>query len=97
MICLKCCGRAAINSVLPDRDHAAGTAPIIPFALTSPQYVSVKVYDLRGRLVNIVTDDNYRQGEHRLQLSYEGMSPGSYSLRFVSPEQNEIVRLAVMQ
>lgn len=58
----------------------------IEFELTKAQNVKVDVYNLMGRLVARLTDDNYDAGRHTIEWKPINLSSGMYFLRLEAQE-----------
>ena len=61
-------------------------ATVIPFSLARSGRVSVRVYDLLGRLVTTLQDGTLPAGEHRLTFDGRNLASGVYVCRLVAGE-----------
>ncbi len=57
----------------------------IPFSLLRDQAVSLKVYDLRGRLVDVLVDGELASGDYAVPFHAEGLSSGRYVYELRTP------------
>lgn len=57
----------------PARDHA-----VVAFTVDRAAMVSIRLYDLTGHQVMLLTDEQYPAGDHTLNLSSAGLSKGFY-------------------
>ena len=73
---------------------AFGTVSIC-FGVPELSPVSLTVFDLSGRLVNMIQDDEYSPGFHNVQL--DELSPGIYFCRMVSGDFEATQRFVVIQ
>ncbi len=73
---------------------AFGTVRIC-FGVPELSPVSLTVFDLSGRLVNMIQDDEYSPGFHNVQL--DELSPGIYFCRMVSGDFEATKRFVVVQ
>jgi hypothetical protein len=55
---------------------SSGTA--LHFAIPAPARVTLKMYDVNGRLVTKLVDENLSAGRHRVEWESAGVSPGVY-------------------
>ncbi|HYV92883.1 MAG TPA: T9SS type A sorting domain-containing protein [Chitinophagales bacterium] len=67
----------------------------ISFSLEQSQNVSLRIFDMNGRLVTTLADAYFEEGDHEIVWNTENLNPGIYFLRFQSAENSETVRLAV--
>ncbi|HNW60165.1 MAG TPA: DUF362 domain-containing protein [bacterium] len=68
-------------------------ATMIVFFLPERARVSLRVHDLRGRLVATLLEGELPAGEHRLQWSATGLASGVYFCRMTAPHYNESIRM----
>ncbi|MEO6168902.1 MAG: T9SS type A sorting domain-containing protein [Chitinophagales bacterium] len=76
----------------------------ISFSLPSSQSVSLKIYDLTGRLVTTLADAPMTAGVHQLQWNARDVCSGIYFLKMVRKDsfgetanESETIRLSVMK
>ncbi|MCF7903375.1 MAG: T9SS type A sorting domain-containing protein [Candidatus Marinimicrobia bacterium] len=60
----------------------------LAFSLQEPQYLTISVYDVRGRLADIITEGFYQSGDDILQWNADDRSAGIYFLRFQTLQQS---------
>ena len=67
----------------------------ISFSIPSYEFVSIKVYDLNGRLVTTLLEENLNPGRHNLTWSGKDYSSGQYFVKMQSENysKTEIVTL----
>ena len=52
------------------------------FSLKSPEYISIKIIDIQGRLVKQIASHQFFQaGDHTLDLTFKDLAPGTYNLQ----------------
>jgi hypothetical protein len=72
--------RAVLHPAYPNPFNPETT---ISFDLPANDHISVKLYDVTGRLVRTMASAQYHAGQHRLQLNGTGLSSGVYLVRLV--------------
>lgn len=78
----------------------AGTHPVRKSArldaeVEAPGAVSVRVYDVRGRVVATLADQTLAAGTHRLEWDARAAAPGLYLARLATPDGTATLRLTV--
>ncbi|MCK5147380.1 T9SS type A sorting domain-containing protein [bacterium] len=68
----------------PNYPNPFNPATTIPFTVDKTRHISIKIYDIRGRLVKTLTDNNYGPGTHRLNFRAENLASGAYLVRLES-------------
>lgn len=53
----------------------------LTFELNTRSDVRIEAYDLQGRLMEVITQQSYDQGEHQLRWNAEGLPEGVYVIR----------------
>jgi spore germination protein YaaH len=61
--------------------------------LNKPTWIRVNAYDLRGRLVDRIVEQGFREGEHVLSWAPQGLPAGVYLLRAASSETSHVLRV----
>lgn len=74
----------------------------INLALAKPQTVSLKIYDITGRLIKTFVDGRMQEGVHQIEWNKRDeagniVSAGIYTLRFDAGAYSETKRLAVIR
>ncbi len=67
----------------------------VSFALPSPGRVTFKVYDLQGRLIRTLLDEDRVGGYYKAEWNAQDVPPGIYFLRLTAP-QGSLVRKVVL-
>ena len=57
---------------------------IIQFTLTQSSHVNVKVYDVNGKEITTLINDEMQQGDHLLQLKTDHFAKGVYVVKMIS-------------
>jgi photosystem II stability/assembly factor-like uncharacterized protein len=57
----------------------------IPFAVRSSGFVSLKVYDILGREVRTLVNDNLQPGSYEVMFNADGLTSGVYFSRMTAP------------
>lgn len=86
-------------NVFPNPLSGAAT---ISFSLDQSQNVTLKIFDLTGRLMSTVANETMNSGDHQLQwnASDENGNPlntGIYLLKLETPNRSEAIRLSVIK
>ena len=58
----------------------------IEFTIPNYSYVSIKVYDIRGRLVSTLIDNYYNPGFHQIKWNGKDHSSGVYFVKMISED-----------
>ena len=67
----------------------------ISFSISQSQKVSLKIFDVRGRLVSTLADGIFEAGENELMWSAADVNAGIYFLQFQSAENLQTEKLIV--
>lgn len=97
------CPFARLNSsdVIPDENtisifpNPVTQSSTILFTLSQSQNVSLKVFDLNGRLVRTLAENIYEAGENEIVWNAENVNAGIYFLQFQSVETLQTEKLIV--
>ena len=66
---------------------------MIVFYLPRNEYVTVKVYDIRGRAIETLVDGEVPPGEHRLNWSAQGLPSGVYFCRMQTIDFSNTIKM----
>jgi hypothetical protein len=69
----------------------------IRFALVRPARVTVRIYDVMGRLVSTVVDEEMEAGEHSVPFEAEGLASGVYFYRLKAAEFEKTRKMVVLR
>jgi photosystem II stability/assembly factor-like uncharacterized protein len=83
------------NPVAAGSGASAGDA-IVPFTLERAGRVSVRIYDIRGRLLRTAMDEYREAGSHQVSVSAAGLQPGAYFYELRSGAQREVRKMVVV-
>jgi pectate lyase len=72
----------------------AGSATI-NFALNKQSNVQIAIYDLNGKLVSVINEGIYAEGEHQVIYSNSALKSGIYILSVTSGSSRQNIRLVV--
>ena len=53
----------------------------ITFTINERKYIRFVVYDMQGRIAEVLVEDYYRPGKHVLSFTDAGLSSGAYIVR----------------
>ena len=68
---------------------------IISFSLSQSENVTLKIFDMNGRLVSILADKFFEGGENELAWNTDEVNAGIYFLQFQSAENFQMEKLIV--
>ena len=68
----------------------------ISVTLEQPEKISLKAFDLSGRLVATIADSRFKEGRHEIPWNTKELNPGIYLLQAQSAESIQTVKLVVM-
>jgi hypothetical protein len=74
------------NSLLAPRPNPISSSAQIRFSLAETSGISLRVFDLSGRLVDELVSATYPEGEHELTWVPSGIEPGCYLIQLVTSE-----------
>ena len=66
---------------------------MIVFYVPRNDTVTLKVYDITGRVIETLVDGDVPAGEHRLHWSAQGLASGVYLCRMESNEFSQTIRM----
>ncbi len=69
----------------------------IEFAIPNSEYVSLRVYDILGREVKILVNENLTQGEYEVDFKAEGLSSGMYYYSLRSGENVSVKKMVLVK
>jgi hypothetical protein len=69
----------------------------IEFAVPKPSFVSMRLFDIRGREIATIVDEELQPGVHAIILDASILSNGIYFYRFHTEEFNAIKKLVVVK
>jgi hypothetical protein len=73
---------------------ASGTA--LHFAIPSAAHVTLKVFDVNGRFLTTLVDEELSAGRHRVQWESAGVSPGVYMAILQAGTERETRKLTLL-
>jgi len=82
----------ALSGIAPNPVSQSTT---IAFTLSQSENVSLKIFDVNGRLVATLADKTFEEGDNELVWSAEEVSAGVYFLQFQSAENLQTEKLIV--
>ena len=77
------------------RPNPISQSATITFTLSQSQKVSLKVFDMNGRLVTTLADYNFEKGDHEITWNASDVNAGIYFLQFQSAENLQAEKLIV--
>ena len=100
--CGQICGFFKDSPSVSDDLSISGTkSNIIGFKLSEVQNVSLKIYDITGRLIKTLADKIMEQGNHQIEWAKNDekgtdVAAGTYVLQFDTGNKSEIRKLSVI-
>jgi hypothetical protein len=67
----------------------------ISFSLQQAENVSLKIFDLNGRLIQTIADNIFQEGENEVVWNADDLNAGVYFLQFQSAEYLQIKKVIV--
>jgi hypothetical protein len=77
--------------------NPATTSAIISFSLPVAGKVSLKLYDINGRLINVLSDKELKEGIHQITLNTRELSGGIYTIRMQTHNSFQTGKLVVVR
>jgi len=72
-------------------------ATIIRFALPVSGYVTLKIYDVTGRVVSEIIKGNLNVGQHEINFNASDLSSGVYFYKLISADYSETKRMVLIK
>ena len=69
----------------------------ISFSLSRSEKVSLKVFDIKGRLISTLSNKIFEAGDHKLSWNAYGITEGIYFLQFQSTATLKVLKLIVLK
>ena len=69
----------------------------LSYTLPSKVHVSLRVYDLLGRVITTLVDKVEEEGEHRMRLDATGIPSGVYFYRLVAGDYTRTMKMVVLK
>jgi hypothetical protein len=70
---------------------------MIRFSLTRPSRVTIRIYDVAGRLVRTLIDERMEAGEHSLPFEARDLASGVYFYRLKAAEFEKTKKMVVLR
>ena len=83
-----------ITSIVPNPVSKSTT---ISFSLEQSEKVSIKIFDMTGRIVKIIADGLFTEGENKIEWNVENENPGIYFLMMEAGNYSQTEKLSVIQ
>ncbi|MEO8088015.1 MAG: T9SS type A sorting domain-containing protein [Bacteroidota bacterium] len=69
----------------------------ISFSLEQSEKISVKIFDMTGRIVQTLADGLFAEGENKIEWNVENENPGIYFLRMDAEDYSHIEKLSIIK
>lgn len=70
-------------------NHGGSVIPII-FILPHSAHVSIQIYDLFGRRIDVLKDNNFESGEHRVDWNTRNLANGFYTVKMIAGTETRL-------
>ena len=77
--------------------NPASTSAVISFYLDQPQKISIKLLDMTGKLVTVITDDAFQEGDNEFNWNINNISNGIYLIRIESGDFSETQKISLIK
>ena len=88
---------AAKLRLVQNRPNPFARLTTIEYELSDPGHVSVAVYDVAGRLVRKLVDEDAQGGVHSVEWNATGLPSGAYFCRLKVDSQDRTVRMTLVE
>ncbi len=88
--------KPALTSVFQNYPNPVRTITNIPFTLHDAGHVTVRLYDLIGRLISTIVDQNYPIGDYKFPVDFSSLPSGVYFYRITVPGIKTSKKLVVI-
>jgi hypothetical protein len=69
----------------------------IKYTLAKPQFVTLKVYDITGRIAAILVNEKKNTGSYEVTFNAEGLSSGIYFYRIATEEFSDVNKMVLVK
>lgn len=76
----------SLQQIISIYPNPAKDSATISFTLSQSSHVSVKLYDVRGKGISTLLNDDLQAGDHSIQLSIAAFAKGVYLVKMISDE-----------
>ncbi|MBR9978629.1 MAG: T9SS type A sorting domain-containing protein [Bacteroidetes bacterium] len=76
---------------------AQGSSTVLPFTLERPSSIQVRIYDLQGRVVRTLLDEQRMAGTHQITVNAEGLNAGAYFYELRAGNHREVRKMVIVQ
>ncbi len=97
-------GITLISSKLPDKFNLSQNYPnpfnpntIIEFSLPVSTYVTLKVYNINGKEIKELVNENLTVGKYRTEFSTQNLSSGTYFYKLTTDKYSETKKMIVLK
>jgi hypothetical protein len=87
----------AVFSLEQNAPNPFGPRTTIAFALPQPEHVTVRLYDVTGRLVRTLVDESVAAGYHHAVFDGRGLASGIYYFRMTAGDYDKTRSLVLMK
>ncbi len=86
-----------LNTSLTVFPNPFSNSSTIVFSLSQSQKVSIKIFDIKGRLLKTLANKEMKEGYHQIIWNAENVKPGEYFLRMESTGFSEVKKLIILK
>jgi hypothetical protein len=84
-------------ALFPAHPNPFNPVTTIRFSVPELSEINVSIYDIQGRLVETLVDENLSSGNHSVQWNASGFSSGVYFLKLESSDYSQIEKLMLLK
>jgi hypothetical protein len=88
-------GQMEIKASLQVNPNPVLNSTVISFSLEQSQKVSIRIFDMSGRLVTTLVDAPYEEGNQEIVWNASDVNSGIYFVQFQMEENSQMIKLAV--
>jgi hypothetical protein len=92
------------NSAIPDEfildqnyPNPFNPSTIIQFSLPKQSFVTLRIYDVLGKEINVLLNDELQPGEYKVKFDAEYLSSGIYFYKLKSKEFNQVRKMMLVR
>jgi len=67
----------------------------VKYALPKATHTSIKVYDIKGRIVDVLVDENQVAGEYSLTVNTNSLADGIYLYRMETEDFSAVKKMVI--
>jgi hypothetical protein len=88
---------ATFDFQLSHSPNPVTTSAIISFLLPLSQHISLRAYDVNGRIIQTLNDGAFSEGQHQLVWNTEKIDAGIYFLRMEAGDFSQTEKISILK